>query len=74
MYQNINVFCTDTTQGTVPLEKLGQHSIGDLRIVRPDALIKFKADRDLLRTEQMSDPEILRTATKTMPSLQTVNS
>lgn len=50
------------------LEKLGQHATGEFCLVRPDLLAKFKAERNLLQTEQMSDPEILQAARQTIPS------
>jgi hypothetical protein len=48
------------------LEKLGQHATGEFCIVRSDVLTKFQAEMNLLRTEQMSDAEILQRAKKTM--------
>jgi DNA helicase HerA-like ATPase len=48
------------------LEKLGQHATGEFCMVRPDALTKFQAEMNLLRTEQMSDAEILHASKKTM--------
>jgi hypothetical protein len=54
------------SDGSKLLEKLGQHATGEFCIVRPDALTKFKAEINLLRTEQMSDAEILRAAKQTM--------
>jgi hypothetical protein len=46
------------------LEKLGQHATGEFCIVRSDLLAKFQAEMNLLRTEQMSDAEIVQTAKK----------
>jgi Helicase HerA, central domain/AAA ATPase domain len=47
------------------LEKLGQHVTGEFCVVRADLLTKFKAEMNLLRTEQMSDAEILHAAKTT---------
>ena len=52
-------------KGSSMLEKLGQHATGEFCLVRPDRLFKLKAQRNLLRTEQMSDEEILRAASAT---------
>lgn len=56
------------SDGAKLLEKLGQHATGEFCIVRTDLLAKFKAEMNLLRTEQMSDAEILQAAKKTIPS------
>jgi hypothetical protein len=47
------------------LEKLGRHATGEFCAVRSDTLAKFKAEMNLLRTEQMSDAEILEAARRT---------
>jgi hypothetical protein len=56
------------SDGAKLLEKLGQHATGEFCIVRTDLLAKFKAGMNLLRTEQMSDVEILQAAKRAMPS------
>jgi hypothetical protein len=56
------------SDGAKLLEKLGQHATGEFCIVRTDLLAKIKAEMNLLRMEQMSDPEILEVARRTMPS------
>jgi len=53
------------SDGAKLLEKLGQHATGEFCIVRTDLLAKFKAEMNLLRTEQMSDVEILQAAKRT---------
>ncbi len=53
------------SDGAKFLEKLGQHATGEFCIVRTDLLAKFKAEMNLLRTEQMSDSEILQAAKQT---------
>jgi hypothetical protein len=47
------------------LEKLGQHATGEFCMVRADLLTNFRAEMNLLRTEQMSDAEILHAAKTT---------
>jgi hypothetical protein len=49
------------------LEKLAQHDTGEFCVVRPDLLTKFKAEMNLVRTEQMRDSEILQAARRTIP-------
>jgi hypothetical protein len=53
------------SDGAKFLEKLGQHAAGEFCIVRTDLLAKFKAEMNLLRTEQMSDSEILQASKQT---------
>jgi DNA helicase HerA-like ATPase len=51
------------------LEKLGQHSTGEFCLVRDGKALKIKTMRNLLPTEQMSDPEILRAAARSRSSV-----
>lgn len=44
------------------LDRLVQHATGEFCLVQSDAFARFQAHRNLLRTEQMSDAEILRAA------------
>jgi len=56
------VFSDDHTGA---LDKLSRHATGEFCLVRPGSLTRFQAGRNLLRTEQMSDTEILRAARDT---------
>ncbi len=49
------------------LEKLGQHSTGEFCLVRDGRAHKIRTSRNLLPTQQMSDPEILLAARATLP-------
>ncbi len=48
--------------GASLLQRLGQQNTGEFSLVREDAIRRFKAERNLLRTEQLSDAAILNAA------------
>jgi hypothetical protein len=53
--------------GATHLEKLGQHATGEFCLVRAETLRRFKGERNLLKTEQISDAQILATARPPLP-------